>query len=62
MVGKSSWSFDLKQAREADGTYLEYNVMQESISLFSVYRTTDYGHTKDKSLILFGSNSNPNPK
>ena len=27
-MGKSS--FDSKQAREVDGTYLEYNVIQES--------------------------------
>jgi len=27
-----------------------------------IFQATDYGHTKAKSLILCGPNSNPNPK
>ena len=30
--------------------------------ILSMVRTTDYGHTKAKSLILFDPNSDPNPK
>ena len=45
-MGKSS--FDSKQAREADGTYLEYNVIQESTDeafLSSKYQLFGLGQT-----------------
>ena len=37
-------------------------VQVSCIHIFSLFLFTDYGHTKAKSLILFGPNSNPDPK
>ena len=39
-MGKSS--FDSKQAREADGTYLEYNVIQESTDEAFFHRNPNF--------------------